>query len=577
MTIDCPLYRDLVGLEGKGYRDYKDLKKEYQIDNMTLFIDHVQGDTLAAASTMRIRVPQSEALFPLESFNNRIRSVALRDLVARMFWESSRKHARSSTATGTSGVISIPRPGQSILERSSVIINDKFVEVRFSAGLPAVGRRVAGRLATEMLLEKLPLIVAESLYYSSYKENRLFRHVNTAEDAQHIRGRLREMGLIAFIADGSFLPRKSGIDSTPLRHNAVPFRSPDSLRIRMRTPNGGDVWGMGIPQGITLIVGGGYHGKSTLLDAITEGVYNHIPNDGRELAVTCYSAVKVKVEDGRRVEQVDIRPFIGILPGGLDTAAFCTDNASGSTSQASNIMEALEIGTELLLIDEDSSASNFMVRDRRMQELVPKTSEPITPFIDRVRQLKDEMGVSTVMVIGGSGEYLEIADTVLMMDSYEVRDLTERAREVARENPSRRIPEGGDGFGILRDRFPLSKKLDPSKGRKPVSITAQTLKTVQFGKGEIDLSYLEQITEISQTVTLADILTMSLEKMDGSRSMRELVKEMMRLIEKEGLDSLGRLNGERASVRPFEMAATINRIRSLEAYQLDRSGPDRPR
>lgn len=559
-----------MGLEGKGYREYKDLKKEYQINNMTLFIDHVQGDVLAAASTMRIRVPMAEALFPAESFNNRIRSVALRDLIARKFWESSRTHARIVTATGSSGIISIPRPGQNILERSSVILNEKFVEVRFTAGLPAVGRRVAGRLAAEMLVEKLPLIAAESLYYSNYKESRLFRHVNTAEDAQHIRGRLRDMGLIAFIADGSLLPRKSGIDYTPLRHNAIPFRSPDSLRIRMRTPNGGDVWGMGIPEGITLIVGGGYHGKSTLLDAITEGVYNHVPHDGRELAVTCYSAVKVKVEDGRHVEQVDIRPFIGTLPGGLDTSAFCTDNASGSTSQASNIIEALEIGTELLLIDEDSSASNFMVRDRRMQELVPKTSEPITPFIDRVRQLKEQMGVSTVMVIGGSGEYLDIADTVLMMDSYVVKDLTEKAREVARENPSRRIPEGGDSFGIIRARYPLSKKLDPSKGRKQVAISARTLKTVQFGNGEIDLSPIEQIVEISQTVTLADILALALEKMDGSLNMRELVKEMMKQIEKDGLDSLGRLNGERANVRPFEIAAMINRIRSLEAYQLDR-------
>lgn len=233
-------------------------------------------------------------------------------------------------------------------------------------------------------------------------------------------------------------------------------------------------------------------------------------------------------------------------------------------------MEALEVGTELLLIDEDSSASNFMVRDRRMQELVPKSSEPITPFIDRVRQLKEEMGVSTVMVIGGSGEYLDIADTVLMMDSYVIKDLTERAREVAEQNPSQRIREGGDSFGKLRDRYPLSKKLDPSKGRKQMAVSARSLKTVQFGNGEIDLSSLEQIMEISQTVTLADILVLALEKMDGSRCMRELVKEMMKQIEKEGMDSLGRLNGERASVRPFEIAATINRIRSLEAYQRDR-------
>lgn len=564
MTVDGPLYRDLIRLDGKGYRSYKDLEKEYSIGNATLFIDHVQGDPLATPSTMRVRLPQSEAQFPPEAFNSRARSIALRDLIARRFWESSRSNAKGGVASGT---ISIPRPGQTVLERSSVILGKDFVEVRFSAGLPAFGRQVAGRLAAEMLAEKLPAIISESMYYSSYKESKLFQHVCTVEDAQHIRSRLQDMGLAAFIADGSVLPRRSGVDPTPLRQGAISFRSPDSLRIRMRTPNGGDVWGMGIPEGITIIVGGGYHGKSTLLDAITEGVYDHIPGDGRELAVTRYAAVKVNVEDGRPVQCVDIRPFIGSLPGGIDTASFSTQNASGSTSQAANIMEALEMGADLLLIDEDRSASNFMVRDRRMQELVPKGSEPITPFIDRVRQLWEGKGISTVMVVGGSGEYLDIADTVLMTDSYVLKDVTARAREVAMENPSRRLREGGDGFGSSRERYPLNTDLDPRKGRKEVSVSARSLHSIQFGTGEIDLSTCEQLVELSQTATIADILVQAMPKMDGSRSMRELVQETMRGISKEGLDSLGRLNGERAAVRPFEIAAAINRLRTLGAFQ----------
>jgi len=567
LTVDGALYRELIRLDGKGYRSYKELQKEYPLDNATLFIDHVQGDPFAAPSTMRVRLPQSEAQFPPEAFQSRARSIALRDLIARRFWESARTHAKGGLASGSSGTISVPRPGQAVLERSSVVLNKDYVEVRFSAGLPAFGRQVAGRLAAEMLAEKLPIIVSDSLCYSSYKDSKLFQHLCTVEDAQHIRSRLKDMGLVAFIADGSMLPRRSGVDRSPLRQGATPFRSPDSLRIRMRTPNSGDVWGMGVPEGITIIVGGGYHGKSTLLDAITEGVYDHIPGDGRELAVTRYAAVKVNVEDGRPVESVDIRPFIGSLPGGIDTASFCTQNASGSTSQAANIMEALEMGADLLLIDEDRSASNFMVRDRRMQELVPKGSEPITPFIDRVRQLWEGKGISTVMVVGGSGEYLDIADTVLMMDAYVLKDVTEKAKEVAAENPSRRLREEGEGFISSMDRYPLNTDLDPRKGRKEVAVAARSLHSIQFGNGEIDLSAWEQLVESSQTVTLADVLVQSIDKMDGSRTMRELVQEAMKGISKDGLDSLGRLNGERATVRPFEIAAAFNRLRTLRAFQ----------
>ncbi|MGE4274879.1 MAG: ABC-ATPase domain-containing protein [Candidatus Methanomethylophilaceae archaeon] len=567
MTFDGPLYRELMRLDGKGYRSYKELQKEYPLEGLTLFVDHVQGDPFAAPSTMRVRVPQTEAAFPPESFSSRTRCIALRDLIARRFWESARTHARAGTASGSSGVISIPRPGQTVLERSSVVVTPAFVEVRFSAGLPAFGRQVAGRLAADMLLQKLPLIVSESLFYSKYKDSKLFHHIQTIEDAQHIRSRLHDMGLVAFIADGSVLPRRSGVDPAPLRQNAIPFRSPDSLRIRMRTPNAGDVWGMGVPEGVTIIVGGGYHGKSTLLDAITEGVYDHLPGDGRELAVTRYAAVKVNVEDGRRVESVDIRPFISTLPGGVDTASFSTQNASGSTSQAANIMESLEMGSDVLLIDEDRSASNFMVRDRRMQDLVPEESEPITPFIDRVRQLWEEKKVSTVMVVGGSGEYLDIADTVLMMDAYVVKDVTDRARQVAAEHPSQRRRGGKGSFGSAKDRYPLGKDLDPRKGRKDISVSAKSLHSIRFGNGELDLSSVEQLVEMAQTVTIADVLVQCLERMDGSRNMRELVKEAMRGMSQDGLDSLGRLNGERASVRSFEIAATINRLRSLSAFQ----------
>ncbi len=567
MTSEESLRHLLLSLDGKGYRYYRDLKREYQIGDFTLLIDHVQGDPNASPSSMLVRLPQSEAGFPADTYQNRVRAIALRDFIARRFWESARAHARGGMATGESGVISIPRPGAVIIERSSVVINKDYVEVRFSAGLPGMGRRIAGRMAAEMLLEKLPRIVDESLRYAAHNESRLYTHLAMAEDATWLRSHLEERGLVAFIADGSILPRRSGANQIPLRKGVVPFRSPDSLRLRMRLPNAGDVWGMGIPEGVTIIVGGGYHGKSTLLNAVAQGVYNHIPKDGREMVVSRWNAVKAVVEDGRAVAGVDIRPFISTLPGDVDTVAFSTDNASGSTSQAAGIMEALEVGTELLLIDEDRSASNFMVRDRRMQELVPREREPITPFIDRVRQLWEEKEISTLMVVGGSGEYLDIADTVLMMDAYEVRDVTEEARKVAAENPSRRLREGGDSFGEQGDRYPLSHRLNPRRGRKDVAIDARDLRHIQFGKGELDLTACEQLAEISQTNTLADILAECMELMDGTRSMKELLKELSAKMSGDGLDSIGRFGGSRGAVRPQEVAAAINRLRELRSFQ----------
>ena len=101
---------------------------------------------------------------------------------------------------------------------------------------------------------------------------------------------------------------------------------------------------MGIRKGITLIVGGGYHGKSTLLKALEAGVYNHIAGDGREFVITDDTAFKLRAEDGRSITGVDISPFIKNLPNKKDTVHFSTEDASGSTSQAANLMEALESG-----------------------------------------------------------------------------------------------------------------------------------------------------------------------------------------------------------------------------------------
>jgi predicted ABC-class ATPase len=280
--------------------------------------------------------------------------------------------------------------------------------------------------------------------------------------------------------------------------------------------------------------------------------------------VTDPGAVKIRAEDGRRIERVDISPFIAGLPFGKDTRAFSSEDASGSTSQAANIMEALEIGAGLLLIDEDTSATNFMIRDHRMQELVAKEDEPITPFIDKVRQLYEERGVSTILVIGGSGEYFDVADHVICMKEYSPRDVSEEARAIAAKHRAERRPEGGDAFGSVRERRPWADSLDPSRGRHPVKISVKGPHTILFGRHVIDLHALEQLIDAGQTRALGDALHYAARFMDGERSVRDVVSAVMQEIGERGLGILDpRPVGDYAAFRGLELAAALNRLRSL--------------
>jgi len=556
----------LLRLDGKGYKAYKGVEGVYRAPTFTLFIDHVQGDPFAPPSRVRVQVELRKAGFPPDTYSNKSRRVALADFLTRQFAAAAEK-VEKRMGTGHSGLIAIDRPGQEILERTSVVITEEYVEARFVVGLPARGRRILGKEAAELLCRKVPKIVEEALFFSRLDRRSLYLHILTAEDADWLREQLPKRGLVAFVADGSILPRRSGVDDRPLQpEKAIPFRSPESLKVEFHLPNRGLIKGMGIPEGVTLIVGGGYHGKSTLLNAIQLGVYNHIPGDGREFVVTIPSAVKIRAEDGRRIEKVDISPFISNLPFGQDTTRFCTENASGSTSQAANIIEALEAGAKLLLLDEDTCATNFMVRDHRMQELISKDKEPITPFIDKVRQLYSEHGVSTILVMGGSGDYFDVADTVIAMIEYQPYDVTAEAKAIAEKYKAERKNEGGERFGQVKPRVPLAWSLDPSKGKYEVKITAKGTKAVVFGRHEIDLSAVEQLVHPGQLHAIGQALYYARERyMDGRRTVAEILKLVMEDIERGGLDVLDpRLMGHYVIFRPQELAAALNRLRTLK-------------
>ncbi len=561
------LQTHLHRIDGRGYPAYKDIRGEYAFPNFTLLIDHVQGDPFAAPSRLRVRVPLRVAQFPAATFHTRSRAIALRDFLARAFAHACRSASQRGHGSGKSGLIAMDMPGQEILERSAIIVTPEFVEARFVVGLPANGRRIRGRHAAQLLTESIPQLVDAALKYPRLNTRQLHRHLDAAEDADTLRAQLPALGLTAFVADGSILPRHSGVDDRPLAGaGVVPFRSPDSLRVTVTLPHKGTVSGMGIRRGVTLIVGGGYHGKSTLLSALERGVYNHIPGDGRELVVTEPGAVKIRAEDGRRVEGVDIRPFIGKLPNGSSTAALRTENASGSTSQAANIIEALEVGAQTLLLDEDTCATNLMIRDARMQALVEKSGEPITPFVDRVRALADERGVSSILVLGGSGDYFDVADTVIRMDAYVPRDVTAQAKTIAAAHPTGRQIEATDGWLTrLTPRVPIADSLNPRKGKRAVSIKGRALRAVLFGTEEIDVSLVAQLVDEGQVRAIGQALNLARERfMRGDATVAGMVQAVMTELHRHGLDALdNRHSGEYVAFRPYELAAALNRLRTL--------------
>ena len=617
MTNKESLQRHLRQLDNRGYKAYKDIQGNYDFSEFTLIIDYVQGDPFASPSKFRVRVPPNIAQLPRELFNSRSREIALRDYLTRQF-DRAAHSISSKRGTGKSGLIAVTRFGQEVLERTSAFITpptppyqggekisisppyqggeiisisppyqggEKIsisppyqggelggVELRFAVGLPASGRSILGRQAAEMLCEDIPQIVSNSLQYSHLNAAECRRHVETVEDADWLRQQLAENGLVAFVADGSILPRRSGVDNSPLLNNAVAFQSPPSLKVEFNCPNRGLISGMGIPAGITLIVGGGYHGKSTLLKAIELGVYNRIPGDGREFVVTAPAAVKIRAEDGRSVAGVDISPFINHLPQGRDTAQFYTENASGSTSQAANIIEALELVASskedlvpVLLVDEDTAATNFMIRDRRMQELIAKDKEPITPFIDKVKLLYADCGVSTILVMGGSGDYFDVADTVIAMENFQADDVTEKAKEIAINYSISRAAEGGENFGEITQRVPIPASLDPSLGRRDVRVKVRDVDELAFGTQEIDLGAIEQIVDSGQLRAIAAAMVYAKQQyMDGKRTLSEIIDLVMADIEAQGMDILSPFpEGDFAMFRRFELAAAINRLRSL--------------
>lgn len=553
----------------RSYPAYKSLKGRYHFPEFDLSIDHVQGDPFASPSSVSVHVSAKTAGFPAWMYQKKYLRIALQDYLLRAMYRETGHYSHKTKGSGKSGLLAVSRCGQEILERSGCTIDPENgrVTVRMQVGFPAAGRTTLAGELRKILMDYIPACVKKALLYRNLNHKKLSDWMKTAENQHLIRCQMKDQDLIAFVADDACLPRTSGVHDTPMR-DAVLFQSPASMSVKMKLEDGSVLNGMGIHKGVTLVVGGGYHGKSTLLSALERGVYNHIPGDGREYVLTDPTAMKLRAEDGRSVCHVDISPFISNLPNHKNTGDFSTPDASGSTSQAANTIEAILSGSQTLLIDEDTSATNFMVRDALMQKVVLREKEPIIPFVDRIRELYDDLGISTVLVAGSSGAFFLKADTILQMDEYRPFDITEKAKKEAREFLDKASSDihRPDPMTVPQDRRIPQPDKSLRQNRK-VKIRGNGTDGFSINRENVELRYLEQLTDAEQVNTLGKILYfMETEVFDGKKKMSDCVDEVCRRLEKAGFSSVlsGRMPGNLAMPRRQEIYAMLNRYRSLQ-------------
>ena len=552
-------------IDHRGYPAYKDTRGTYQFPGYVLSIDHVQGDPFASPSKVSVHVKGKTAAFPQELYREAHQRIALQDELTRQFGRRAEQFAFKAKGSGKSGLISVSRCGQEVLERTACRIDPSSGDIilRMEIGFPANGRTINARELEKILFDFVPECVKHALLYKNVDAKRLRSIIDLAEDQHYIREMLPKMGLCAFVADGSILPRESGISPRPMK-GGVKFRSPKELEVTMELPHRGKITGMGIRKGITLIVGGGYHGKSTLLKALELGVYDHIAGDGREYVITDHTAMKIRAEDGRSIRKTDISMFINDLPNGRDTVGFCTEDASGSTSQAANVVESIEAGAFLLLIDEDTSATNFMIRDELMQRVIHRDMEPITPFIERIRELYEDYGISTVIVAGSSGAYFHIADTIIQMDRYVPKDITEYAKKEAESYPVITGPE------VPAEKPDFRRCPQPSpafKGNDRIKMKTLSREGVMINKETIDLRYVEQIADSEQVTALGYCMRYAQKHiLNGRKDLRQVVEELEQVMEKGTLSALCESSSSvscMAMPRKQEIFACFNRYRGL--------------
>lgn len=540
------------------YNLYYSLLGTYEFDNFTMCIDHVQSDPFAPPSKMTLCIPFKNTEFLSTLISNPIREYSFCDAVGRIFAKYTRMMTKDNKGSGNSGFCGIRYGMQKVIPSNAVLIKNNCIELKILVGLPAFGRSIAGKEAQQFLLQEIPALIQKSLIHSKAENPYLEKFVQLTENQHHIRQECKKKNLIAFVANQSLLARVSAVNDKPMsKQKAVLFQSPPELQVCLTLPDGSQIEGMGIPQGITLIAGGGFHGKSTLLSALSNTIYNHIPDDGREYCITDDHAIFLRAEEGRPVNGVNISPFIHNLPDNKSSHFFQTENASGSSSQATNLVESLEMGASVILIDEDISATNFLIRDSRMRSLVPDYKETITPLIAHMKYLKAR-GVSLIMVTGALGDFMNVADRVIIADNYHYYDATQKAKNIIKNTPLEEIQ--AEEFDFSSRRIITEKSID-FLGKKGKAFIEGDTNKIKIGREIIDMSAWTQLYDYSQYGTLAAILAYIKEKSYLNQTPEKIWKQFTHDIEHYGWDILSCIG--------------FNYLSSRQEMRKDKQSPDK--
>ena len=542
MASEEVLRKTLKNADGKPFQKYKGLQNNFVLEDFELIFDEVQNDRMGHTN-MRVRVPLKKAGFPEDMYNTKSREIALRDLIARRFRESARTHARSPIPKTSGGEVFIPRPGQEILERGSIIITPYFIEVRFTADLPADGNKVSA-MAMDLLIERIRTIVSESLYYSQYKQSKVYNHLFTNENADFIRDNLDSKGLIAFVAEGSVIPRRDD-DLAPMI-DAKTFECDPKLKVTFEVPNGDPITGMGIPKGFTVISGSSRSGKSTLLDGIFAGVYNHIPGDGREYIITSRDAAYVVSEPNRPADSVDISMFVKDSNEFEDVTAARKEFISSPMSEFVSVSEAIEMGSKLILVDEEYS-NPCVLRKGFLAE---------NDSIRSLSELGHSMGVAgiSLMMVSGDESVIRSADNVIVTDISKATpvDIEKNLQDV--------------DFKLPADRSPVSQGMVFEKGHRDVNVTAQAIRTIEIGEFKVNVP-VAALFDTSQTSTIADAIAVMKGMMDGSKSMLETCKAAIDALKAEDDSIDNGIGMHHVTIRPIDLAAVLNRHPQMLAIQ----------
>lgn len=563
----------LQQIDGHHPSEYSRLTGDF---DFTRFVLHnISIATLESGrsdSLFVLHVPQLIAGFPESLQSTPIRRTALEDYLVRKLDEAAQRVFHQMSRGHGECRISVARPGQKILPRSSVVMAEDYVEARVMIRLPVVSGAISADEVREIFFLQLPEVVNSALIHCYLDEKELAVFVSAMEDADAIRRDLVARGLVSFVATGSSLNRKVGTD-LPAGDTARLEVAPE-LENTVATPNFGALRGLTIPAGVTLVIGDNYSGRAELIAALAAGIYNHVPGDGRERVISVPDAVYVMADPGRSVQKVDISPFF-VKNDDPALRQFTTTSATPAESLMAGVIEALHVGAQTLFFDESTAEPSFLAMDNGLSNLSEAWSGKMVSLSDRVRQIADELRVNVVVgACACSSEFIPVADTVLLIENYRVTDVTKKARELglARSNRAARcdLPTPNEPV-----RWVIPSSLDPSLGREDAVIQTFGASRLQFGRTFIDLSSVPQIADDHQTMAIGLLLYHAkLHHLDDSRPVSAILDLLDQDLTQEGMDAITRdLRGDLARPRRFEVAAVLNRMSPLRIMaRSDESG-----